>query len=234
MDELPVVALGHQDLEAVEPRTRRRVLAGFGLAVAVSYAATFTKLDYGPLREGIGKPESVELFDHVRRDTPSDAVVVFLKPRAMALLTGRRSTVWHEPKTDAELQDYWRSIGATHVVAAQRNEPFLDSEQDRLVTFTRDYVARSVRALAPHVVIPPPHDDFFRPLDSAMGFSFNVRFDRFVDEAGATVIFQGVNIEDPDDLELEGHWNRGLFEAIASWNANIVRVPVHPPRLACR
>jgi hypothetical protein len=56
----------------------------------------------------------------------------------------------------------------------------------------------------------------------------------FVNEAGATVVFQGVNIEDPDDLERNGHWNRGLFEAIASWNANVVRVPVHPPRFRRR
>lgn len=61
-----------------------------------------------------------------------------------------------------------------------------------------------------------------------------VEGNRFVNEAGATVIFQGVNIEDPDDLQLEGNWNKGLFEAIASWNANIVRVPVHPPRFRRR
>jgi endoglucanase len=57
-----------------------------------------------------------------------------------------------------------------------------------------------------------------------------VEGNRFVDEAGRTVIFQGVNIEDPHDLALESNWSRGLFEAIAAWNANIVRVPVHPPR----
>jgi endoglucanase len=62
----------------------------------------------------------------------------------------------------------------------------------------------------------------------------HVEGNRFLNEAGATVIFQGVNIEDPDDLELNGHWNRGLFEAIAGWNANVVRIPVHPPRFRRR
>jgi endoglucanase len=61
-----------------------------------------------------------------------------------------------------------------------------------------------------------------------------VQGNHFLNEAGATVIFQGVSIEDPDDLERNGHWNRGLFEAIASWNANLVRVPVHPPRFRRR
>jgi hypothetical protein len=44
-----------------------------------------------------------------------------------------------------------------------------------------------------------------------------VQGNHFVNEAGATVIFQGVSIEDSDDLEQNGHWNRGLFEAIAGW-----------------
>ena len=48
--------------------------------------------------------------------------------------------------------------------------------------FTRDYTARTVRALDPRVVIPTHYDDFFRPLLHPMGFSFNVRFDRFRDE----------------------------------------------------
>lgn len=61
-----------------------------------------------------------------------------------------------------------------------------------------------------------------------------VQGNHFVNEAGATVIFQGVNLEDPDDLERNGHWNRGLFAAIAGWNANVVRVPVHPPRFRRR
>ena len=61
-----------------------------------------------------------------------------------------------------------------------------------------------------------------------------VEGNHFLNEAGATVVFQGVNIEDPDDLERYGHWNRGLFEAIAARNANVVRRPVHPPRFRRR
>lgn len=51
---------------------------------------------------------------------------------------------------------------------------------------------------------------------------------RFVDSGGATVIFQGVNISDPDKLERGGHYDRKLFEVIAAWGANVVRIPVHP------
>jgi L-ascorbate metabolism protein UlaG (beta-lactamase superfamily) len=49
--------------------------------------------------------------------------------------------------------------------------------------FTRNYTERTIRKLQPGIVIPTHHDNFFRPLADPMGFSFNVRFDRFVDEA---------------------------------------------------
>lgn len=52
---------------------------------------------------------------------------------------------------------------------------------------------------------------------------------RLVDPGGATVVFRGFSFSDPDKLAREGHWNRALFhQARARWNANIVRLPVHP------
>lgn len=51
---------------------------------------------------------------------------------------------------------------------------------------------------------------------------------RFVNEAGETVIFRGISAADPFVLQEHGNWNRRYFEAIASWNANLVRIPVHP------
>jgi endoglucanase len=51
----------------------------------------------------------------------------------------------------------------------------------------------------------------------------------FVDPGGQTIVFRGFSFSDPDKLEREGHWNRALFEeARVRWNANIVRLPVHP------
>jgi endoglucanase len=55
-----------------------------------------------------------------------------------------------------------------------------------------------------------------------------VKGNHFVDSKGATVVFQGVNISDPDKLEQNGHYDRHYFEVIREWGANVVRVPVHP------
>lgn len=56
----------------------------------------------------------------------------------------------------------------------------------------------------------------------------SVEGNRFVDPEGQTVIFRGVALADPAELAGRGQWNRRYFEEAAAWNANIVRVPVHP------
>ncbi|WP_045856086.1 glycoside hydrolase family 5 protein [Teredinibacter purpureus] len=50
----------------------------------------------------------------------------------------------------------------------------------------------------------------------------------FVNEAGETVVFRGVNISDPDKLEQKGKWSKAHFEAVKAYGANVIRVPVHP------
>jgi endoglucanase len=55
-----------------------------------------------------------------------------------------------------------------------------------------------------------------------------VEGNRIVDESGATVVLRGVSFSDPDRLERAGQWNRALFQAAKDWNANVVRLPVHP------
>jgi endoglucanase len=55
-----------------------------------------------------------------------------------------------------------------------------------------------------------------------------VEGNRFVDPDGETLVFRGIAMADPAALSERGEWNRGYFEAAAEWNANVVRVPVHP------
>ena len=43
----------------------------------------------------------------------------------------------------------------------------------------------AVRALAPERIVATHYDDFFRPLDVPLGFSFNVNLTAFADEVRA-------------------------------------------------
>ncbi len=56
----------------------------------------------------------------------------------------------------------------------------------------------------------------------------HVEGNRFVDDAGETVVFRGVSIADPDKVERDGQWTPALFAMLADWGANVVRLPVHP------
>ena len=55
-----------------------------------------------------------------------------------------------------------------------------------------------------------------------------IKGNKFVNDRGEVMVFRGVNISDPDKLVNGGHFNREYFEAIKSWRANVVRIPVHP------
>jgi L-ascorbate metabolism protein UlaG (beta-lactamase superfamily) len=52
-------------------------------------------------------------------------------------------------------------------------------------SFTRDYWARILPRLQPRTVVASHFDDFFRPLDAAMGFSTNVNLAALPDEVAA-------------------------------------------------
>lgn len=48
--------------------------------------------------------------------------------------------------------------------------------------FTPNYVDRIVAALKPQMIVPTHYDDFFRPLDDKVKFSFNVNLTGFAEE----------------------------------------------------
>jgi len=56
----------------------------------------------------------------------------------------------------------------------------------------------------------------------------SVKGNKFVDPQGATVLFRGLSISDPDKLQMQGHWNREHFVKVQEMGARVVRIPVHP------
>jgi hypothetical protein len=107
----------------------------------VAYATQYAKVDYGPIREGIAKSETQQLFEYVKKETGEGDVFIFRKPRALVLFTGRSASVWHQPPNDQELWDYFRRIKATYLVLGPSSlEPddqaflrrFVEKYQDHL------------------------------------------------------------------------------------------------------
>ena len=52
-----------------------------------------------------------------------------------------------------------------------------------------------------------------------------------VTESGEIIRLTGVSFSDPDKLERDGQWNPRYFQEAKNWGCNVVRFPVHPPRL---
>lgn len=50
----------------------------------------------------------------------------------------------------------------------------------------------------------------------------------FVNSEGKRFVFRGVSIADPDKLDLQGKWDKALFEELDRWGANHIRLPIHP------
>ncbi len=51
--------------------------------------------------------------------------------------------------------------------------------------YTRDFTRRVLSRLRPKLVLAHHHDDFFRPVEAPMGYSFNVNLGGFVEEVAA-------------------------------------------------
>ncbi len=66
------------------------LLIGIGLALGVFRSARL-RLKGNPLQCAAYTPQSLELYEYIRKNTPPDAVILFFKPRVMTLQTGRRS-----------------------------------------------------------------------------------------------------------------------------------------------
>lgn len=85
------------------------------LLVLFSYAGWYSRAQYGRFGQGTDNPETIQLFDYVRREVPTPDLVIFRKPRALALHAGRRASMYHFG-SDAELLSYFEEAGAGWLV----------------------------------------------------------------------------------------------------------------------
>ena len=94
-----------------------------------------------------------------------------------------------------------------------------------LASFSLFFALASASAIAADV----PFNEGRQALQPSAALSpLSVEGNHFVDATGKTVVLRGLAITDPAALKAKGQWGRKYFEAAKSWNANVVRLPVHP------
>jgi 4-amino-4-deoxy-L-arabinose transferase-like glycosyltransferase len=97
-------------------RVEQFACAGLLLALFGSYAGQYTRLEYGPIHDGVTKREAQELFAYVEREVGAREVVIFRKPRALSVFTRRPAAAWHNTITDEELWAFFRRVNAAYLI----------------------------------------------------------------------------------------------------------------------
>jgi hypothetical protein len=94
-------------------------LTAVSLALAI-YGGLYYRATKAPWYPRIDNANARSLFTFVRASTPPTAVIIFKKPRALALYTGRRGAIY----TTSEHRHPWQfieKIGATFIVTIRRS-----------------------------------------------------------------------------------------------------------------
>lgn len=102
------------------------------LAILVSYAGWYTRLEVGPVRDGVSTPEAAALFDWIRGQTEPEDAFLFQKPRALALYTRRQAVAAHGSADAEQLWQLLHTTGARHVVVCE-SSPARGFQQNRLL-----------------------------------------------------------------------------------------------------
>ena len=113
--------LGSQWLGTMIRSQRARVGIGLFLLVVVfgSYVSRYTTLEFSHMREGILNTDSRQLFRYVREQTEPEDVLIFAKPRILALMTQRYSACYSVVSDDIYLERFLASINATHLITTR-------------------------------------------------------------------------------------------------------------------
>jgi len=136
---LACTVLGALSIDSAIARRWRKshlVVSVLFALVSFTYIARYSTLPFGRLQEGIGKPESVQLFDFVKTSTSRDDVIVFSRPRALSLFGERTVT---PPSRSTEPCDLWRYIRHVRAGYLVTGPGAANDEAKYLATFVRDF-----------------------------------------------------------------------------------------------
>ena len=111
---------GIQAMDSVfKKKLEKSVLIALILLISVTYVTKYIKIDWGPIKNGICRKESRELFAYIKNNTARDDIIIFFKPKVLALLTGRKTARDFDAKGDRERLNYMYEVGASYYISRQ-------------------------------------------------------------------------------------------------------------------
>jgi hypothetical protein len=119
---------------------RYAIYAGAGVLILSVYARGYAGRETIYDAQRIENASSQSLFELVRTETPDSAVLIFKKPRALALYTGRRAALYGL----SQISDPWKfvdEIGATYFISVRssgQDSVFLDGLEKKRSNAVRE------------------------------------------------------------------------------------------------
>jgi hypothetical protein len=95
---------------------------------AVSYAGEFRYETLMPAEPNVADASAAEMFAFVREHTSPEDVIVFPKPRSLALFTGRRVAALSPEQSEAQSVEFLRAIHATVLIEPEWSAVRLGNE----------------------------------------------------------------------------------------------------------
>jgi hypothetical protein len=118
---------------------RNAVVTVATVVLLLLYGSDYRRASWEPFRAGISDPEFIRLCDYVKSHTAPSDVILFRKPRLLALLTGRSSSVYtmhlDRPTEPVEIWNWARKIHAQYLVIPLVPDPDVNGANHDLMRF---------------------------------------------------------------------------------------------------
>ncbi|MCX6290692.1 MAG: hypothetical protein NT126_02895 [Bacteroidetes bacterium] len=109
---------------------RKALIVAGGLFVILQYQHSVAEIIAGQhgVMQGPQEPASQEAFEYIRNNIPENAVIVFKKPKALALYTGRKtaSTVYYQ--SPDEVAEMLKDLHARYLLVNHDQDPELGDD----------------------------------------------------------------------------------------------------------
>ncbi len=112
-------------IESLASLTSKRLAFMFPAAILLlgvaSHAGYINQLEKKPAQRGVLDSEAVELYDYLKSNTSKDSVIIFKRPRILALFTQRHSTTYSGDISICQSWENFLQLGATHLLVNTRD-----------------------------------------------------------------------------------------------------------------
>lgn len=115
---------------------RRWALGTLAVVIAISYVGKYTKADYGSLAVSVESSEAGKFFEYIRTNTNEQDVIIFTKPRALALFTGRHASFY--PVLTTNYLEWWKYFGKIQASYIVTGPPQVEEDEQ---LYLKDFIS---------------------------------------------------------------------------------------------